>query len=305
MESPSDIRITRRAALAAAMGGGAALAACEAAQTRPAGAPEKKKKRVEWGIKLSASTLMFKDLSVQDALKKISELDYQGVDIWAGHTGCKHLQQVQDRLGPQGLRELLLQTNLSLYSFSVYGGGFKKYADLLGEVGGGIAVRGSERPAKPKQLTGRMKKFIESLREEVDLASQNNSYLAISNHSRQLLNNLDAIKAFMDINKHPRLGLAIAPFHLQVNKVSVPEAIRSAGSKLLFFYAWQRGKDDEQMPGIGPGDMTPWMRALAQINYRWYVNPFMANPPRHDKAAIALRKSRDYLLECYGRVVGG
>jgi sugar phosphate isomerase/epimerase len=104
----------------------------------------------------------------------------------------------------------------------------------------------------------------------------------------------------------PRLGIALAPYHLQTLKASVPEAIRICGEQLFFFYAWQRHLDKkypaQQLPGIGPTDMTPWIRALADIRYRGYVNPFMHGHPQVDVMAANLAKSRDYLKACYNNI---
>jgi hypothetical protein len=85
----------------------------------------------------------------------------------------------------------------------------------------------------------------------------------------------------------------------------VTEAIRICGRQLLFFYAWQSYKGAEQLPGIGPTDMTPWMKALADVRYRGYVNPFMHGHPQADVMAADLAKSRDYLKECYEKAGSG
>ncbi|MBA7707710.1 hypothetical protein ES703_116589 [subsurface metagenome] len=106
----------------------------------------------------------------------------------------------------------------------------------------------------------------------------------------------------MDINTSRRLGIALAPYHIQRLKDSVPEAIRICGKQLFFFYAWQHYPDAKQLPGIGPTDMTPWIQALADIRYRGYVNPFMHGHPKADVMAANLVKSRDYLKNCYSKV---
>jgi len=137
----------------------------------------------------------------------------------------------------------------------------------------------------------------------VELAEQYNSYLAVENHGGALLNSLDSFKAFVDMNESPRLGIALAPFHLQAIKASVPEAIRICGKQLFFFYAWQHYPDAQQLPGIGPTDMTPWIQALADIRYRGYVNPFRHGEIEPDVMARDLAKSRDYLRSCYERIV--
>jgi len=98
------------------------------------------------------------------------------------------------------------------------------------------------------------------------------------------------------------LGIALAPYHLQAAKISVPDAIRVCGSQLLFFYAWQQQPDLQQLPGVGPTDMTPWIRALAEVRYRGYVNPFMHGHPETEIMAASLATARDYLKGCYAQV---
>ena len=147
-----------------------------------------------------------------------------------------------------------------------------------------------------------MRQFIESLKPLVELAEKYDSYLAIENHGHALLDSLDSLKAFVDINTSPRLGIALAPYHIQTLKASVPDAIRICGKQLLFFYAWQHYPDSKQLPGIGPTDMTPWIQALADIRYRGYVNPFMHGHPKADIMAANLAKSRHYLEACYKKL---
>ena len=256
----------------------------------------------KWRMRLSTSSIHFMQLPIEQACEQIAELGFEAVDIWSAHGGCPHLDDVAERLGPDGLKELLARHKLKLFAFSVYKGGYERYAELLGKAGGGVAVRGSTKAAKPEELTSRMKAFVESLKPLADLAQKNNSYLAIENHGGALLCTLDSFKAFVDINKSPRLGIALAPYHLQSIKASVPEAIRICGKQLLFFYAWQRAKDNEQLPGVGPTDMMAWVQALADIRYRGYVNPFMHGHPEPEVMAANLAKSRHYLKACYNKL---
>jgi len=254
-----------------------------------------------WHMRLSTSTIQFSSLPVEDACTRIAELGFEAVDIWCPFEKCTHLTQVEDRLGADGLKELLAENKLKLNAFTVYHGGYQRYAELLGRAGGGVAIRGSTAASQPAELTARMKKFVGSLKPLVELAEQHNSYLAIENHSGALLHTLDSIKAFVDVNNNPRLGIALAPYHLQGINVSMPEAIRTTGEQLFFFYAWQRGLGVRQLPGHGSTDFTPWLKALADINYSGYVNPFMHHGPEPESMAHALKASREYLLKCYGK----
>jgi sugar phosphate isomerase/epimerase len=257
----------------------------------------------KWRMRLSTSSIHFMELPIEQACERISQLGFKAIDIWSAHEGCPHLDDVAKRLGAEGLKKLLEKHKLKLFAFSVYRGGYERYAELLGKAGGGVAVRGSGPACKPEELTARMRQFIEKLKPLAELAEKNNSYLAIENHGNALLCSLDSLKAFVDINTSPRLGIALAPYHIQTQKASVPEAIRICGRQLLFFYAWQHYPKSEQLPGIGPTDMTPWIRALANIRYRGYVNPFMHGHPEADVMSANLAKARDYLRDCYKKAV--
>lgn len=258
-----------------------------------------------WTMRLSGSTINFSRLPIEAACARIAALGFEAVDIWSAHAGCPHLDDVQIRLGAAGLKELLAKHKLALNAFSVYAGGYERYAELLGKAGGGLAITGSAPACDPKDLTARMKAFLESLRPQAELAETHHSYLAIENHGNSLLDSVDALKAFTDLNRSPRIGLALAPFHIEARGESVPAAIAAAGPNLRFFYAWQydRAMSTRQLPGIGPADCTPWLTALARVNYRGYVNPFLHDEPPPDRAFAALARSRDYLEECYRRAV--
>jgi len=258
----------------------------------------------KWRMRLSTSSIHFMQLPIEQACERIAKIGFEAIDIWSAHQDCPHLDDVANRLGPEGLKKLLAKHKLKLFAFSVYQGGYARYAELLGKAGGGVAIQSSSAPCKPEELGTKMRQFIEDLKPLVELAEKYNSYLAIENHGQALLDSLDSLKAFVDINKSPSLGIALAPYHIQALQASVPEAIRVCGKQLLFFYAWQCYPDSKQLPGVGPTDMTSWLQALADIRYRGYVNPFMHGHPEPDVMTADLAKSRDYLKGCYKKVIG-
>jgi sugar phosphate isomerase/epimerase len=262
----------------------------------------KEKASRKWQMRLSTSSIHFMQLPIEQACEQIAKLGFEAIDVWSAHAKCPHLDDVLNRLGAKGLKEVLTKHNLKLFAFSVYKGGYNRYAKLLGKVGGGVAVRGSAKPCRPEELNTRMREFIESLKPLVELAEKHNSCLAIENHGRALLDSLDSLRAFVDINTSPRLGIALAPYHLQTIKASVPEAIRICGEQIFFFYAWQHHPGPKQLPGIGPTDMTSWIQALADVRYRGYVNPFMHGHPDVEVMAANLAKSQDYLKACYDKI---
>jgi sugar phosphate isomerase/epimerase len=251
-----------------------------------------------WRCRLATSSILFKDLSLEGACGRIAGLGFEAVDIWSAYDKCPHLDDAMNRLGPAGLRAVLAKNGLELCAFSVYVGGYAKYAELMGGVGGGVAIQGSAGPCKPEELTARTRASFESLKPQIELAEKYNSRLAIENHGNALLDSLDSFKAFVDLNTSPRIGIALAPYHLQAIGAPVEEAIRICGRQLLFFYAWQNELEMGQLPGHGPADFAPWLRVLAEVNYRGFVNPFMHGHVEAEAMAAGLAKSRDYLRQC-------
>ncbi|MHC1765251.1 MAG: sugar phosphate isomerase/epimerase family protein [Verrucomicrobiia bacterium] len=248
-----------------------------------------------WRMRLATSSIQFKDLPIEKACERIAQLGFEAIDIWSGYENCPHLDDAAKRLGGDGVKELLARHKLKLCSFSTYVGGYARYAELLGKAGGGVAIEGSTAPCKPEELRARMKDYLESLKPLVALAEKHDSYLAIENHGHALLDSIDSLKAFVDLNPSPRLGIALAPYHLQAIGASVPEAIQVCGPQLFFFYAWQNAPDMGQLPGHGPTDFKPWLEALARIRYARYVNPFMHGHPAPGEMSAGLAKSVQYL----------
>jgi sugar phosphate isomerase/epimerase len=259
-------------------------------------------------MRLSTSSLHYRSLPLVEACRRIGDLRFQGVDVWSHFEWagplCEHLEEGLEKLGVDKFAALLRQHELQLFAASCYSAPSRRFVPLLGRLGGCVIIRGS-RAAQgsateltPGELKKQIANFLESLKPELELAEQHRCVLAIENHSgKSLLNTLDSIKAFTDLNRHACLGIALAPYHIQKNGESVERAIRAAGRQLRFFYAWQHGQGTQQLPGIGPTDFTPWLKALAEVDYQGFVNPFMHHEPEPDEMDDALRTSRDYLLK--------
>jgi len=86
------------------------------------------------------------------------------------------------------------------------------------------------------------------------------------------------------------------------------------------FYAWQHGngcmtrlpKQEEllQLPGRGPLDFTPLLKALREIQYQGWTEIFMHPVPRGipiletaEEVTNEINRSREYLAECL-RIIG-
>ena len=264
-----------------------------------------------WRMRLAFSSVMLADLPIEDVCERAAKLGFEAIDIWCPFDRCKHLADVAARLGPDGLKQLLAKHKLTLASFTTYttekeAVGFPAYADFIGRFGGGLVVRESQYVrVKPQELTTAMRAFFEKLKPQIEQAAQAKVRLAIENHGDALLSTPDSFKAFVDLNPAPQhVGLGVAPYHLQNIKASVGDVIRTAGSQLLFFYAWQSADGMNQLPGNGQADFLPWLKALASINYQGFLSPFMHGHPTPDELSAGIVKACAYLRDCHTRVIG-
>ena len=154
-----------------------------------------------------------------------------------------------------------------------------------------MVVRESEyKRVKPEDLTSAMRAFFEKLKPQIEKAAETKVRLAIENHGDALLNSPDSFKAFVDLNPAPQhVGLGIAPYHLQNIKAPVDEVIRTAGSQLLFFYAWQAAGGMKQLARPRPGGFRPLAQGAGRDQLSGICQSLHARPPdaggivsRHD-----------------------
>jgi len=260
-----------------------------------------------WRLKAATSSFLLWQMDVQQACQAIAKLGFEAVDIWSAFQHCTHLEESKMRFASKGgLKGMLDPAKLRLAAATVYWTGVQPFAPFLGDAGGAVVIRNSVYDTVGS-LTAKMRAFLESLKPDLELAEKHNLRIAIENHSGpMLLNNVDTLKAFADLNQSARLGIALAPFHIQNNRETVEDAVRACGRQLFFFYAWQVGEltDFSQLPGFGPADMTPWLAALAEIRYDGYVDVFMHGDREPQQMQAALAKSLTYLRDCESRIHG-
>ena len=139
--------------------------------------------------------------------------------------------------------------------------------------------------------------------------------IAIENHGNNLIESPDSLKWLAELRPSKHLGVALAPYHLPQDSEKLAALIRSLGSSIAMFYAWQHGmgcmkklpKEQEllQMPGRGDLDFTPLLAALNDIKYTGWTEIFMHPVPRGipildttSKVTNEINRGRDYLAQC-------
>ena len=66
----------------------------------------------KWRMHLSTSSIHFMQMPIEQACERIAKLGFEAIDIWSAHEGCPHLDDVAERLGPDGLKKLLAEYKL-------------------------------------------------------------------------------------------------------------------------------------------------------------------------------------------------
>jgi hypothetical protein len=54
-----------------------------------------------WTLRLSASSIGFSRLPIEQACERIARLGFEGIDIWSAYAGCPHLDDIHRRLDRQ------------------------------------------------------------------------------------------------------------------------------------------------------------------------------------------------------------
>ncbi|HYG76252.1 MAG TPA: TIM barrel protein [Planctomycetota bacterium] len=272
-----------------------------------------------WKPNYILASALYGTFPLADILPEIAKTGSACLDVWCLKHGNQR-EQIEE-MGHDAFSELLKKHGAKVGSFTNYPlgpFGLQPEIKILAKFGGSILVTGS---GGPKGLSGaaakaEMAKFLEKMKPHADAAGAAGVKIAIENHSASLLHHPDSLRAFVELNKHSSLGVALAPHHLHTFAEQIPQLIEDLGSHLIFFYAQEHGrgyteklpKNEElmQLPGFGGGlDYKPVLRALRKINYPGWIEIFMHPTPRGipilprvAEVSAAVNKSRAYLEQC-------
>ena len=235
---------------------------------------------------------MYHDSPFEVAIEEIAKTGCHAVDLWEAHGGypVNHMQWVEKNR-PGRLREFVESFGLKLWSFSIYfspGGKQLQRLEWMAEAGGEVAVLGGGHGDT-------IEAGVKALEPLVKRADELGVKIAGENHGGTSLNSIASLREFVALAKSPALGIALAPYHVMGANESVAEAIEAIGSKLLFFYAWQRAPGLRELPGDGTLDFGPVLQALRQVGYNGYLNIFTHTHVPRTQMTEAVIASREYL----------
>jgi sugar phosphate isomerase/epimerase len=199
--------------------------------------------------------------------------------------------------------------------------GLQEEMRLAQRLGCRLIVTGGKGPRglAGKELKAAVADFLEQMQPHLAVAEATGVTIAIENHANNLIESPDSLKWLAELSPSDHLGIALAPYHLPQVEAELAALIRELGGRIKVFYAWQHGmgcmeklpKHQEllQMPGRGPLDFTPLLKALQQIDYSGFTEIFMHPVPRgvpilEPTSAVTaeINRSRRYLASCLAKI---
>jgi len=265
------------------------------------------------------ASCMYGKLDVRRCIAQVREIGATCIDLWPPSHGDQRTQI--DAIGHDQFLAACKTAKVKPQMTTRYDLGPFGLADeiqVVKQLGGKMIVCGSSGIGEGS-LKKQVADFIDRMRPHVAIAEKAGVVIAIENHSSALINSLDSLRYFADLNQSENLGIALAPYHLPQNSKSIADLIKHCGKSIVHFYAWEHGmgchrkmpKSHElmQLPGFGTLDFMPILAALQHIQYQGLTEIFMHPTPRGipimpsiEAANAVINKSRAYLSRCIKRI---
>ena len=273
--------------------------------------------REEFSLNYILGSPMYGMAPLAEVLVEAAKIGAEAIDIWP-QRHANHREQM-DSVGFDQVERLLEEHKVRLGMITRYDLGpyrLQEELPVLSRFGGKLLVCGAGNQKGDTVKEG-VRKFVDSLHDQILEAETRNVKIGIENHGGSLLASPDSLRYFADFIETEHLGLAMAPYHLPQEPELIADLIEHFNDKLVFFQAWQHGKgcikklpkEEEllQMPGRGPLDFKPVLAALKLIDYRGWTEIFMHSVPRGipilpttAEVTAEINRARSYLEECLG-----
>ncbi len=271
-----------------------------------------------FSLRYALASSMYGKLRLAEILPEVRKTGAESIDLWPRHHADQREQM--DAMGHEAFAALLRRHRVRLAMTTRYDLGpfsLKDEMRVVAKFGGRLIVTGSH---GPKNLTGAecrraVAHFVEQMKPHLEVAEATGVTIGIENHANALIHTPDSMRYLAEAATSPRLGIALAPYHLPQDEKLLSRLIEDLGPKLVHFYAWQHGQgcmkklpkaqELEQMPGRGKLDFSPLLASLKKIDYAGLTEIFMHPVPRgipilETVAGVTgeINRARAYLATC-------
>ena len=272
----------------------------------------------EFKLKYILGSCMYGYTDIREIVPEVAKVGASAIDIWPKVHGSQREQL--DEMGEEKFAALLKQHDVTLGCITQYKlgpFGLQDEMRVAQRLGCSTVVCGGKGPVglKGKELKAAVGQFVEQMKPHLAVAEETGVTIAIENHGNNLIDSPDSLKWLAELRSSKNLGIAFAPYHLEQDEKLQSDLIRTLGSSIAMFYAWQHGmgchvklpKEQEllQMPGRGDLDFVPLFTALQEIQYAGWTEIFMHPVPRGipildttGEVTAEINRSRDYIAKC-------
>ena len=239
------------------------------------------------------ASCMYGTLPLSDIVPEAKKTGAAYIDIWPRIHGNQREQAAA--MGNSAFAELLAAHGVNLgvsTRFDLGPFGLAQEIVFAQEFGASVIVTGSKGPKNLSgdELRAAVANFAEALKPHITTAEEHDITIGIENHADALIESPDSMRWLIEFTDSPRLGIALAPYHLSNDAELVSRLIENLGPGLALFYAWQHGmgchkklpKAQElmQLPGRGNLDFAPILAALKKTDFDGWTEIFMHPVPR-------------------------
>ncbi|MDA1314226.1 MAG: sugar phosphate isomerase/epimerase [Acidobacteria bacterium] len=235
---------------------------------------------------------MYGTMDLGVILPEVTKIGAEFIDVWPRVHGNQR-EQIE-KMGHAAFAAMLDRYGAKLGVLTHYDlGPFALQDEMLvaRKFGAELLICGGQGPKDlvGSELKAAVKQFAEQMKPHIAAAEEAGVTIGIENHGNNLIDSPDSVKWLAEFVTSPNLGIALAPYHLEQDPAVIANLVRDLGDRMVMFYAWQHGKgsgklpkEDEllQMPGRGPLDFGPIVKALRETHYKGFVSIFMHPYPR-------------------------
>jgi sugar phosphate isomerase/epimerase len=207
-------------------------------------------------------------LDLAQVVPQVRAAGMEAIDVWGLH-GI-------EKMGQDAFAELLKKHGVKLAYVTLYLGpgkglpNLQPYLPNVKKTGTSCVITGFMPKTKEDMVA-----YMERVQGVVAQAEELGLSIAVENYGHSP----DVIRSFAEHAKSDRLGIILAPYHMERDPKQIADLVRDLGKKLFAIYLWQRGAGTDQLPGVGTGrqglDFGPIVAALKETNYQGWSEVFM------------------------------
>ena len=254
--------------------------------------------------RFAGSTLLFRSLSLDDALTALAQTELTYVDLWSTPGVLEHLDPMRD--SPGDVKAQVEDLNLRPSSISAYatvGNDLVARLEFAAAIGAPLVI--GTAPVREYER----REAADDVRALGRAAQDLGVTLALANQVGTWLDEPSEIASFLDDVGHPRVQLSLTPPHVRLASTTLRAVADAADGRVGHTCLWSvspamRDADDlgpaaDQAPGQGTVDFRALTSMLDERNY-FGMFTFIWGSTEHVPAAetvAAIASARAHVLD--------